>query len=133
MKIFSKLNAFVLFTGLVCLNSCTKDAVSPNDFRRNYVGKYQVVEHVSSYGFPECGEPYSREKDTVIIVDYGETDSTLSVLGRDVWLNPSGYYYGYHYSLHLWNDSISSYYMSGGLGCGSYIVHNGIRISDKPD
>jgi hypothetical protein len=58
--------------------------------------------------------------------------STLSVLGREVWLDSGGSYYAYHYGLNFRNDSIFSNYMSGGLGCGSYISHVGVKISDTP-
>ncbi|MDX2432741.1 MAG: hypothetical protein QNK35_17520 [Bacteroides sp.] len=122
---------FMILYGLV-LNSCNKDDNKPDDFRDKYIGQYQVHEKISSYGFPECGEPYSREKDTIIVVNYGNTDSTLDVLGRDVYLDSAGNYYDYHYGLRLWNDSISSYFMNGGLGCGRNEVYKGYRISDQP-
>ena len=122
---------FIFFIGIL-LNSCDKDENSPTDFRDEYVGQYQVHEKISSYGFPECGESYSREKDTIISITYGDTDTTLHVLGRDVYLDSLGWYYAYHYGLRLWNDSISSYYMNGGLGCGHYEVYEGYRISNKP-
>jgi hypothetical protein len=108
--------------------SCDKESPDPRD---KYIGQYQVREVLQSYGFPECGPGYHSERDTIIIVDYGLTDSTLSVLGRDVWLDANGWFNAYHYGLRLWNDSISSYFMSGGLGCGTYISYVGVRISGK--
>ena len=95
-----------------------------------YVGNYLVHETIRSYGFPECGEPYSRERDTVIRVDYGESDTTLFVLGREVLLDSTGSYYGYHYGLRLWNDSLRSTFMNGGLGCGQYEIYEGVRIPE---
>jgi hypothetical protein len=54
------------------------------------------------------------------------------VLGREVYLDSTGHYYAYHYSLRLWNDSISSTFMNGGLGCGQYEIYKGYRISTTP-
>lgn len=115
-----------------CFTYCDKEESKPLDFRDRYIGKYQVHESISSYGFPQCGEPYFRERDTIISVSYGASDTTLNVLGRDVWLDSTGRYYDYHYGLRLWNDSIYSYFMNGGLGCGQYEVYEGFRISNIP-
>lgn len=118
--------------GLI-LYACDKEEqTSPdslNDFRSAYVGDYQVVESVSSYGFPECGDPYSWEKDTIISVEYGNSDSTLKVLGREVLLDSNGSYSAYHYGLRMWNDSINSNFMNGGLGCGLYEGYVGYNIN----
>jgi hypothetical protein len=107
---------------------CQKERV---DFRDKYIGKYQTTAQFRSYGFPQCGY-INYTKDTVISVSYGTTDSTLIVLGREVWLDSNGYYYAYHYGLHIWHDSIDSHYMNGGLGCGCFETYEGYRISDKP-
>jgi len=89
----------------------------------------EVKEKISCYG--PCGSCFSM-RDTIISVNYGKTDSTLNVLGRDVYLDSTGSYYAYHYGLRLWNDSIQSNFMNGGLGCGRYEVYTGFKISDKP-
>lgn len=120
----------IVWLTLLVFASCDSWDVEPEDFRDQYVGSYQVHETISSYGFPECGEPYCRERDTVIQVSYGESDTTLFVLGREVWLDSTGSYYAYHYGLRLWNDSIRSTFMNGGLGCGQYEVYEGVRISE---
>ena len=67
------------FLVLICIHftSCEKVDSLPADFRDAYIGKYQVHEAVRSYGFIECGEPYYKERDTVILVSYGNTDSDL--------------------------------------------------------
>ena len=122
---------FMLFYGIIFI-SCNKDDNKLNDYRDKYIGKYQVKETIKSYGDPECGEPYSSERDTIISVTYGNTDSTLIVLGREVYLDSAGYYTAYHYGLRLWNDSILSYFMNGGLACGQNEIHEGYRISNKP-
>jgi len=114
--------------------SCHKDKdinepEKPADFRDIYIGKYQVKETINCYG--PCGT-CSSVRDTVISVNYGLTDSTLSVLGRDVFLDSTGFYGAYHYGLRLWDDSISSNFMNGGLGCGQYIWHKGYRFSNIP-
>ena len=122
---------FLIFTGLF-INSCHKEEEKiqvQNDFRDKYVGKYQVTESINCYG--PC-DTCSSQKDTVISVRYGLTDSTLSVLGRDVFLDANGNYYAYHYGLRLWNDSIYSNYMNGGLGCGQHEIYEGVRISATP-
>lgn len=131
MKQNTRLTAIIIFYGLLIF-SCDKDDNKPTDFRDKYIGKYQVHESISSYGFPECGEPYSREKDTVITVIYGDTDTTLNVLGRDVYLDSTGWFSDYHYGLRLWNDSLYSHFMNGGLGCGQNEIYEGYRISSEP-
>ncbi len=130
-----KLQRLTLILFVLVFNSCDKETIEENitkDFRDQYIGKYQVQEKIRSYGSPQCGIPYSRERDTIISVLYGNTDTTLQVLGREVWLDSSGYFSAYHYGLRLWNDSIFSYFMNGGLGCGENITYEGKRISDKP-
>jgi hypothetical protein len=119
----------ILVLSFLIFSNCEKEN---EDFRDNYVGQYQVVEILQSYGFPQCGAPYYSVKDTIITVNYGTTDSTLILLGREVWLDSNGYYYAYHYGLRIWHDSIHSSYMNGGLGCGCYENYKGYRISNKP-
>jgi|ADurb_Cas_01_Slu_FD_contig_21_698790_length_560_multi_2_in_0_out_0_1 hypothetical protein len=119
--------------GLLAI-SCHKDndidePEKPADFRDIYIGKYQVKETINCYG--PCGTCYSL-RDTVISVNYGLTDSTLSVLGRDVYLDSNGFYSAYHYGLRFWDDSISSNFMNGGLGCGRYESYKGYRFSNVP-
>jgi len=104
---------------------CKKD--NKPDFRDQYVGVYAVKERYVPYP-PDTINDTSYERDTVIIVDYGKTDTTLRVLGRDIYLDEHGHYGVYHYSLRLWNDSISSYFMNGGLGGGTRIYHDGVRV-----
>lgn len=130
MKQIIRLTSIITFYGLLFL-SCDKDEIKPIDFRDKYIGIYQVQERIISYGDPQCGE-YYYEKDTVISITYGDTDTTLKVLGRDVWLDSAGRYDDYHYGLRLWNDSISSHFMNGGLGCGQHEIYEGYRISSKP-
>ena len=120
---------FLIIAGLIFWAGCSKDRLKKNDYRNQWVGKYQVVETVDSYG--PCWDRHTR-KDTVISVTYGNSDSTLFVLGREVKLNEEGFYGAYHYALRIWNDSIWSYFMNGGLGCGDHIKHEGYRISEKP-
>jgi len=119
----------MLLVWLVLWAGCSKDRLIKNDFRNKYVGKYQVVKNIDSYG--PCWDLHTK-MDTVISVKYGDSDSTLFVLGREVNLNNNGFYGEYHYSLRIWNDSIRSYFMDGGLGCGNYIIHEGYRIDKKP-
>jgi hypothetical protein len=131
MKIISSITCLSVIVMMLQV-SCNKSPCKCHDFRDKYVGKYSVKEEVTSYGFPECGDPYHWIRDTVISVNYGATDSTLEVLGRDLFIDSTGYYYSYHYSLRLWNDSLLSYFMNGGLGCGQYEVFKGTRASTTP-
>ena len=119
----------LIIAGVIFWPGCSKDRLKKNDFRNQYVGKYQSVETIDSYG--PCWDRHTR-KDTVISVKYGDSDSTLFVLGREVKLDKQGNYYDYHYGLRIWNDSIWSFYMNGGLGCGDYLKLEGRRISEKP-
>ncbi len=98
------------------------------DFRDKLVGKYQVTETFNSYGAPGICNSFSSTKDTIITVSYGATDSTYSVLGRDVYLDANNEYYAYHYGLIFRNDSIFSTFMNGGLGCGVYEYYKGKKI-----
>lgn len=97
------------------------------DTRLKFVGQYKVVEKIYSYGDPKCGS-YSSTRDTIISVKTGATDSTIAVLGRDVYLDSNNEYYAYHYGLQFRNDSIFSTYMNGGLGCGQYEVYTGVKL-----
>jgi hypothetical protein len=127
MKTYCFLKISFLFV-FMCMISCNKDKL--DDIRKIYIGKYQVVEKISGYGI--CFPLDLIVKDTVISINYGLTDSTLSVLGRDVYLDSEGFCNQYHYWLRLWNDSISSTFMNGGLGCGKYEKYEGYKITDKP-
>ena len=119
---------FMIFCGFI-FDTCTKDGNKPTDYRDKYTGKYKGSLIISCYG--PCDTCYTK-KDTSITVKYGLTDSTLNVLGREVRLDSTGEYYTYHYVLRLWNDSISSFYMNGGLGCGQHEIYQGVRISNTP-
>jgi hypothetical protein len=121
--------SLIVVLAFAVFSACKKDCNTPSDFRDVWRGQYQCVETVNCYG--PCFT-CSSTRDTIISVDFGTTDSTLSVLGREVWLDSGGSYYAYHYGLNFRNDSIFSNYMSGGLGCGSYISHVGVKISDTP-
>jgi hypothetical protein len=114
---------FILSVGI--LISCKKDNDKAADFRDKYVGKYQVVEKRDSYG--AIGNIHTV-RDTVIEVDFGYSDSTLLVLGREVKLDSTGYYSAYHYGLRMWDDSIWSMYMNGGLGGGVYENYKGHKL-----
>lgn len=118
----------IIYFGIMIFISCDKDDTKPSDFRDKYIGMYQVKEEINCYG--SC-QSCSSQRDTVIKVNYGLTDSTLNVLGRDVYLNSTGSYHNYHYTLRFWNDSISSIFRNGGLGCGQYETHKGLKISNK--
>jgi hypothetical protein len=122
---------FLLLFSIVIFSSCEKEFWK-KDFRDKYVGKYQVTEKLTVYGSPHCNLGPDSEKDTIIIVDYGSKKNTLFVLGREVELDEDGYYYAYHFGLRIWNDSIWSLHMNGGLGCGIYERYEGYRISSKP-
>ena len=117
----------ILLLSFTAISSCKKECNEPSDFRDEFTGQYQCHETISCYGF--CGT-CSSERDTIISVTYGNTDSTISVLGREVWLDSADSYYAYHYGLNFRNDSIFSNYMNGGLGCGQYESYVGVKISD---
>jgi len=120
--------AILIFLIMAYIGGCEK-LVDNEDYRAAFVGKYQVTKEISCYG--PCGSCYSM-KDTIISVRYGDSDSTIFILGRELKIDTAGVYDGYHYGLRLWNDSIRSYFMSGGLGCGQYIKYEGFKISNNP-
>ena len=126
---------FLSFLLLVCLAgiACKKDEKKPDephyDFRDVFVGKYHITGTISCYG--PCSTCFTNV-DSVISVFYGSSDSTMYVFGRNVQLDADGYFNDYHYGLRLWNDSISSYYANGGLGCGQNEVFLGNKISNTP-
>ena len=118
--------AAIILTVSITLSSCDCHL---NDFRNPYIGRYQVHVAINSYG--TCWEPYSNEYDTIISVTYGESDSSLLLMGREIYLDADGYFYEYHYGCRLWSDSVWSSYMNGGLGCGQYETYLGHKISNK--
>ncbi len=118
-----------LFFCLAVFSSCKKDCDKPADPRDEFVGQYQCRETISCYG--SCGTCYT-ERDTVLSVYYGNTDTTILFIGREVWLDSTGSYYAYHYGLNFRNDSVFSSYMNGGLGCGAYETYFGVKIADTP-
>lgn len=119
----------LLISGLIFL-SCNKEDDKKNDFRNKYIGKYAVHEEVSNF-LGDSGSS-SHEIDEIISVNYGETDSTLNVLDRDVYLDSNGEFHAYKFSLRIWNDSITSYYRWGGLGGGGSSETTGYKISSIP-
>lgn len=125
MKYF--LVSLILF--ILSLSACKKDS-ELSDYRFDYVGKYQTLCRVSSYGIYPAS--YS-ETDTVLSVDYGSEDSTIIVLGNQIKANINGVsYYFYHGSITINNDTLKAFYMSGGLGGGQNISYEGYRISYMP-
>ncbi len=118
----------VLFYACEKQNTDVSKSIISTDKRGKYTGTYQVQRVIYCYGPLNC---YSKI-DTVIKVSYGRTVSTLLVLGRDVYLDSAGYYSSYHYYLRLWDDSIASSFMNGGLGGGQYENYLGHRISIIP-
>lgn len=121
----------ILLTGIalsIITWACSKDQTAPVDFRDPYIGQYQVKENIFPYGSCHPNDPVPTKKDTVIEIGYGETDTTLSVLGRDIWLDSMNLHHRYHYSLYLTPDSIYSTFLNGGLGCGFTEKHYGRKI-----
>jgi hypothetical protein len=115
------LNCLFLF-----LNSCEKDKP---DSRDKYIGDYAVLQSVNCYG--PCGN-CSYQRDTVIRVGYGKTDTTLNVLGRDIYLEADGVCAGYHLSIKILDGYLSASFMNGGLGCGTYENYEGNKIIADP-
>jgi hypothetical protein len=93
MKSKIRLTIFTLVIGLLLI-SCKKDKddTKPTDNRDKYIGQYQVHEKFDCTGFPECAP---SEKDSIISVTYGSTDTTLYVLGKLIDKNghPNVFYY----------------------------------------
>jgi hypothetical protein len=116
---------------LLMIFSCTHDSVIvplPDD-RDAYVGRYAVHQTNNCYG--PCDTCHSEE-DLILVVDYGNTDSTVIFQNREIPISVIESYYAYHYNLRIKNDSLHTWNMSGGLGCGVYIVQDGVRIDKNP-
>jgi hypothetical protein len=116
---------------LLMFFSCTHDSVIfplPDD-RDAYVGKYAVHQTNNCYG--PCDTCHSEE-DLILVVDYGNTDSTVIFQNHEISISVIESYYAYHYNLRIKNDSLHTWNMSGGLGCGVYIVQDGVRIDKNP-
>ena len=122
----------VFFLGLllVIVSSCEKLNLF-SDPRDKYVGKYQVVETFSYYGY-NAPTPSVTKRDTFISVHYGSKKETIAVLGLDIELDKNGYYSFGHDGVSISNDSISTWRRNGGLGAGRYETYRGIRVSRKP-
>ena len=116
---------------LLMIFSCTHDSVIvplPDD-RDAYVGKYAVHQTNNCYG--PC-DTCRSEQDLILVVDYGNTDSTVIFQNHEIPISIIESYYAYHYNLRIKNDSLHTWNMSGGLGCGVYIVQDGVRIDKNP-
>jgi hypothetical protein len=124
---------FIFFICLIhfFLCGCQHDSalIKPRDARDAYVGKYAVHQTNNCYG--PCDTCHS-EQDLILVVDYGHSDSTLLFENREIPISAIESYYAYHYSLSIGHDSLHSSNMSGGLGCGIYIVQEGVRIDKNP-
>jgi len=112
---------------MLTIFSCSRDAVifPLRDDRDAYVGKYAVHQTNNCYG--PCDTCHSEE-DLILVVDYGNTDSIVIFQNREIPISVIESYYAYHYNLRIKNDSLHTWNMSGGLGCGVYIVQDGVRI-----
>jgi hypothetical protein len=75
-----------------------------------YVGEYNVTETFESYGFQGgCPDPIYSQKDTIITITSGNSDTTIIVLGREVSINSLGRYSDYHYDLYIENEVYEGY------------------------
>ena len=122
---------FIIAILLFLLVGCRRETlpvVFPDE-RDAYVGKYQVHQTKNCYG--PCDTCHSEE-DLVLVVDYGTTDSTVIFQYREIPISAIESYYAYHYNLSIGHDSLHSWNMSGGLGCGIYIAQEGVRIDKNP-
>ena len=119
--------AILIFLFVGCSHEPLPQAIL--DERDAYVGKYQVHQTNNCYG--PCDTCHS-EQDLILVVDYGHSDSTLLFEYREIPISDIESYYAYHYSLSIGHDSLHSTNMSGGLGCGIYIVQEGVRIDKNP-
>ena len=124
-----------IFICVMCIffgSGCQHDpvVVLPPDARDAYVGKYAVHQTNNCYG--PCDTCHSEE-DLILVVDYGTTDSTVIFQYREIPISAIESYYAYHYNLTIGHDSLHSWNMSGGLGCGVYIVQEGDRIDKNPN
>jgi hypothetical protein len=124
------LNLTVVF---FMLNGCASDKDDFTDFRNKYIGKYQVKEMQKNYREPD-DDVYSFLRDTIISVNYGNSDSTVEVIGRDVKLNSKGYYSSSYFAMRIWNDSIYCFTIpfEGEDEDGRCEIYSGHRISKIP-
>jgi hypothetical protein len=116
---------------LAIFQSCTYETLTLKepDPRDAYVGKYAVHQTNNCYG--PCDTCHS-EQDLILVVDYGNSDSTVIFENREISISAIESYYDYHYNLRIKNDSLHTWNMSGGLGCGVYIGQDGVRIDKNP-
>jgi len=123
-----KLLYLTFLISICAISACKKEDGKP-DFRDSYIGKYELKEYISCYG--SAGSCYS-EKDVILSLDYGASDSSLSFVGKDnILLDSDGRFFSYHYAFRIWGDSLYSY-ESGPLGGGKNIEYYGAKISNIP-
>ena len=128
-KTDSRMYIFLFLLAIV--QSCTYETLTLKepDPRDAYVGKYAVHQTNNCYG--PCDTCHS-EQDLILVVDYGNSDSTVIFENREISISAIESYYDYHYNLRIKNDSLHTWNMSGGLGCGVYIGQDGVRIDKNP-
>jgi hypothetical protein len=114
-----------------CQHEVTMESgVLNSDPRNAYVGKYSIHRTENCYG--PC-DTCHNEQDLIVIVHYGSTDSTILFENREITISHLESYYDYHYHLIIKNDSLHSWLMNGGLGCGVNIYQSGVRIDKNPE
>lgn len=122
-----------LFTLLLLVMGCKKEQTdNPSNpiVKYNPIGKYKVIQHISSSGtWPDTNSFI----DTFLSVTHGKTDTTYFFLGREIFLDESGYYQWTHFfSCRLWNDSLISNYAGINNTGAIFISYEGVRISKIP-
>ncbi len=123
-------NIILVFLSIAAtLVACKEEDNTPSDFRAEYVGKYNCNVNINCYGaLGTCSYNY----DTLLSVYYGNSDTTMLFIGREICLDSTDSYYDYHYGLYFRNDNVFSTFMNGGLGGGQYEYIKGMKISDTP-
>lgn len=110
-------------------HSCRKDTL-PHYESSKFVGKYLVTITANKSG-QYCQTPANLPTRTeIIIVDYGNTDSTINVFGKETYLNMEGN--DPKSTLKIWDDTFSFGYSDGPLGCKIYYTYKGERFDTSP-
>lgn len=120
----------IYFAIVILFFSCNKNDENPTDSRDKYIGQYAVWHIINKNGpIEKCGENYYLKNDTIINVSYGETDTTLNILGRDVYLDSLGWFNTEYFNLKLWDKDISIYIENKtSIWCTTYQEYQGHRI-----
>lgn len=112
-------NRFYLFLALSCLvlsSSCKEE--------QTFVDQYEVTHTETTVS--GCFSTIISQ--IVLNVTYGEDNSLVTVLDREVQLDSEGSFDEQEFRGQIWNDEIEIYVEEGGGSCSQIDIYEGFKI-----